>query len=135
MNNSLWESDVLLFSEFINSACILFYDFVEFIILLHTFLVISFAKYKECTICLISRSKFSNVLSAFTCVRAIGNLWSICFGFNLLTCLRSKTLATRAMFKVSSKSFTVFLFIKVDNFFQQYRLLFSYFGFQGFFNH
>ena len=35
-------------------------------------------------ICLISVSQFSKVLSAFTCVRAIGNLWSICLGVNIL---------------------------------------------------
>ena len=31
-------------------------------------------------ICLISLSKFSNGLRTFTCVSAIGNLWSICLG-------------------------------------------------------
>ena len=36
--------------------------------------MISFARYKECMICLISFSKFSDVLPAFTCVRAIGSL-------------------------------------------------------------
>ena len=52
--------------------------------LLYTFLVISFAQYKEYTICLISLSKFSDVLLAFTCARAIGNLWSISLGVNIL---------------------------------------------------
>ena len=45
---------------------------IELIILLHTFLVISFAQYKEYIICQISFSKFLDVLPAFTCVRAIG---------------------------------------------------------------
>ena len=52
----------------------LFYNFYEFIIMLYTFLVISFAQYKEYVICLISCNKFSDVLPAFTCARAIGNL-------------------------------------------------------------
>ena len=43
-------------------------------LLLYTFLVISFARYKEYMICLISFSKFSDVLPGFTCARAIGNL-------------------------------------------------------------
>ena len=60
LSNSLWQSDVLLFSEFI--------------ILLYTFLVISFARNKEYIICLIWFSKFSDVLPAFTCASAIGNL-------------------------------------------------------------
>ena len=31
-----------------------------------------------------SFSKFSYLLPAFTCARAIGNLWSICLGVNSL---------------------------------------------------
>ena len=42
--------------------------------LLYTFLVISFAGYKEYMICLISFSKFPDELPAFTCRKAIGNL-------------------------------------------------------------
>ena len=41
-------------------------------------------------ICLISFSKFSDMLPAFTCPRAIGNLSSICLGvnfFNPLPCV------------------------------------------------
>ena len=34
---------------------------------------------------LISFSKFSDVLPAFTCTRANGNLWSICLGVNILS--------------------------------------------------
>ena len=71
-------SDILLFIEFINIVSVLFYKFIEFIILLYTFLVISFAWYKKYMICLISFSKFSDVLPAFTCPKAIGNLWGIC---------------------------------------------------------
>ena len=37
-SNSLWSSDVLLYLEFINILPILFYNFIEFIILLFTFL-------------------------------------------------------------------------------------------------
>ena len=51
-----------------------FYNFIEFIIFLHTFLVISFAGYKEYMICLISFSKFSNKFPARTCASATGDL-------------------------------------------------------------
>ena len=65
----------LLFLQFIiNIVSILFYNFIEFIKLLYTFLVISFSRHKEYMICLISFSKFSGVLLGFTCARAIGNL-------------------------------------------------------------
>ena len=37
---------VSLFPEFINIVSIMFYNFIEFIILLHSFLVISFARHK-----------------------------------------------------------------------------------------
>ena len=53
-------------------------------VLLYTFLVISFPQYKEYMICVISISTFLDVLPAFTCARAIGNLWSTCFGVNIL---------------------------------------------------
>ena len=43
-------------------------------ILLYTFLAISFAQYKKYVIYLISLSKFSNVLPAFPYARAIGTL-------------------------------------------------------------
>ena len=52
-------------------------------ILLYTFLVVSFARYKEYMICLISLSKFSDVLPAFTCTSAIGNLSSIFLEVNI----------------------------------------------------
>ena len=42
--------------------------------LLYTVLVISFAQYKEYMVCLISFTKLSDVLPAFTCASAIGNL-------------------------------------------------------------
>ena len=64
----------LLFPEFINIISILFYKFIELIILLYSYLVISFARYKEYMIGQISFSKFSNVLPTITCARAISNL-------------------------------------------------------------
>ena len=82
-----------------NVVSILFYNFVEFIILLYTFLVMSFAWYKEyiiCLICLVSFSKFSDVLPTFTCAIAIGNLWSFCLGHVILRVEWLETLATRA---------------------------------------
>ena len=67
-------SDVSLFLEFITIESVLFYNVIKYMILLYTFLVICFAGYKEYIICLISFSKFSDVLPAFTCARTIGNL-------------------------------------------------------------
>ena len=52
----------------------MFYNFIEFIILLYTFLVISFSQYKKYIICLISFSKFSDVLPAFTCASTSSNI-------------------------------------------------------------
>ena len=74
LSNTLRGSDVLLFSEFINIVPILSYNLTEFIILLYTFLAISFSLYKEYIIYLVSFSKFSDVLPAFTCTRAIANI-------------------------------------------------------------
>ena len=85
LNNSLWQSYVLLFSEFANIVSILFYIFIEFIILLHTFLVISFAKYKEDIIWRISFIKPPNLFPGFIWARAIGNLWRICLGVSILS--------------------------------------------------
>ena len=85
LTDSLWGSDVLLFSEFINIVSILVNNFMEFIILLYTFLVTYFSWYKEYMIWQISFSKFSDVLSAFTCATAVGNLWSIWLGVNILS--------------------------------------------------
>ena len=104
LSNDLWGLDVLLLLQIINIVSILFYNFIEFIILSYTFLPTSFALYKEYTICMISFSKFSDVLPACICASAIGNFWSICLGPNILrfewsdtlSCLRPETLATRA---------------------------------------
>ena len=38
-------------------------------------------------ICIISFIKFSYMLPVFICARAIGNIWSICLGVNILSCL------------------------------------------------
>ena len=54
---------------------------------LYIFLVVSFAQYKEYIVCLISFSKFSDILPAFTGASAIDNLSSICLGVNILSCL------------------------------------------------
>ena len=104
LSNSLRGSDVFLSSEFINIVSILFYDFIEFIVMAYTFLVISFARNKECIICLISFCKFSDALPAFTSARATGNLRSISFGVNILICLLSETLFTRATRDPQAKS-------------------------------
>ena len=62
----------------------MYYVFIEFIILLYTFIVISFARYKEYMISLISFSKFSEVLPGFTCARTSGNFGSTFLGGNIL---------------------------------------------------
>ena len=85
MSTSLWGSDVLLFSEFINIVSILFYMFIEFILLLYTFLVISFARYR---FHLADFQMYYLLLLAqfvFTC--AIGSIWSIYLGVNNLSLL------------------------------------------------
>ena len=84
LSNSLWGSDVPLFLEFINKVFILFYNVIELIILLYTFLVIYFSRYKEYMIQGISFSKFSDVFLAVTCARGIGNLWGVFLGANIL---------------------------------------------------
>ena len=68
LSNRLWGQDVSLFLKFINIVFLLFYNFIEFIMLLYTLLVISFAQYKEYIICLIS---FSNYLLLFVQVPLI----------------------------------------------------------------
>ena len=83
-SNNLWESDVLLFSGLINVVSILFYNFIEFLILLYTFLVIYFSRYKEYIIFLISFSKFLDVLRVLTCAKAIYNRSSICLRVSIL---------------------------------------------------
>ena len=64
------------FYDFINSGIwYLFYICINLILLLYTFLGTSFAQQREQeTIFLISFSKFSGILLAFTCATAIGNL-------------------------------------------------------------
>ena len=83
LKDSKWGSAALLFPELMNIVLILFYNLVVFIILLYTFLVTLFFE-TFCLICVTSFSKFSDVLPAFTCASAIGNLWSICLGVNIL---------------------------------------------------
>ena len=53
--------------------------------LFYTCLVSSSDLYKEQIICLISFNKFFELLPGFTYARAIGNLWSICLGVNILS--------------------------------------------------
>ena len=47
LSDSLRGSNVLLFSKFINIVSISFYKFIEFIIMLYTFLAISFVRYNK----------------------------------------------------------------------------------------
>ena len=77
----------------------MYHIFTEFIILLYTFLVISFAQYKA-YICLISFSKVSDVLPALTCERAIGNLWDICLIVDILRLEWSETLPEKSVLSI-----------------------------------
>ena len=73
LSNSLRVLDVLLFLEFINIVSISYYTFIE----LHCCILFSnvFAQYKEYMVYILKIfNKFSNVLPAFTCTKAIGNL-------------------------------------------------------------
>ena len=74
LSNSPLALDVLLIPELITRVSILLYYFIELIIFLYTFLVISFALYKEYMILWISFTKFTNVLRDFTGERGIDNL-------------------------------------------------------------
>ena len=85
LSNSLWGLNVLLFPEFINKLSILLDNYIEFIILLYTFLVMSIVQYMQYMIWWILFSKFLDVLPAFPCASDIGNLWNICLGLNILS--------------------------------------------------
>ena len=113
LSNSIWGSDVLLLSEFINIVSNLFYNFIKLIMLLYSYLVISFARYKEYIICMISFGKFSDVLPALTCAKAIGNLWSTCLGVNILRLEWPETLAMWAKSKGSPLRFCCLLKFKL----------------------
>ena len=90
-----------MFCYFWNPFC-----FITFLNSLDCCICFYFLLHKEYMIWQISFSKFSDVVPAFTCARAIGNLWNICLRVNILSCLRSATLATRAKFK-----WCLFLFV------------------------
>ena len=84
VSNNLYEWEVLIFSEFINIYP--FYNIcIDLVILLHTFLVIYFARYKEETNWLTFFSKFFDVLPEFKCESAISSLWSISIGVNIIS--------------------------------------------------
>ena len=85
-----------MFLEFIDIVSIFYYISMEFAILLYTFLVISFAWYKEYMICPISFNNFSDVSPACTSAVAIDSLWRICLGVNISRRLQSKSLAMPA---------------------------------------
>ena len=95
LSYSLWGSDVLLFLEFINIVFIfvLYLHWIHYIVIY--FFSDFFAPYKEYMICLVSFSKFSDVLSAFTCARAISDLWSICLGVIILRLEWSETMSEK----------------------------------------
>ena len=83
LSNSLCALDVLPFLEFIKVASILYYNCIEFVVLLHSFLVIHFSQSKEFKIWQISFSTFSDVLPAFTSTSVISNLFIFLFFYFL----------------------------------------------------
>ena len=98
LSNSVWGSDVLLFAQFCtihkySIHCVLFFYWIHYVV------VYIFGKFwcliKKYVICMISFSRFSDVLTAFTYARAIGNLWNICYAANILSCVWSKTLLSQ----------------------------------------
>ena len=93
LSSSLWESDVLLFLEFINilSILVLYLYWIHYLCI--HFLLISLTLYKKCVICLFPFSKFSDVLPAFSCAKANSNFWSICLRVNTLRLEWPKTLS------------------------------------------
>ena len=96
------------FNEFV-----LFYNFIEFIILLYTFFVISFARYKEYVICFISFSKFSDVLPAFTCG---SDIVSFVENILFLKAIRANSLTQSKVFRfLSLSSFDLGLSIFYEN--------------------
>ena len=78
----------MLFAEFTNVVSILLYNFIEFIILLYTFFVTSFARFKDYMSCLILLSNFSDSFPAFTWASAISNRSTTCLELSILSPLR-----------------------------------------------
>ena len=61
-----------------------YYICIEIIIFLDTLFSNYSPWHKEFTIYIFLPSKFSDVLTTFTCVNAIGILWNICLGVKLI---------------------------------------------------
>lgn len=66
---------------------ILYYMSIKSTILLYTFLVISFDRYKEYIIFLTSFSIFADVLPAFTCAKVISGIFQHTFVYGLMLLL------------------------------------------------
>ena len=79
MDKSLRELDVFLFSEFINTLSILYYNFWIHYTVMHFFS--NFVYSVQTIYHLVS---FQIVLHTFTCVGDFVNLWSIFFQINIL---------------------------------------------------
>ena len=107
----------------------MYYTFTDFIILLYTFLVISFAGYNEHMTYLILFSKLPDVLRAFTCARAIGNLWSLCFRVKI----RDKNFEIRMVRGLVWKTHTFnfywkyFAFKRIKNYFSIIKIFLMFF--------
>ena len=111
LSYSLWGWDVLLFPEFKDIVSVLFYNFIKLIILLYTFLVTSFSRYKEYIIWRILFSKFLDVLPAFTFRTAIGYFWNICNILSPSPCFASLV----ALFTILKINNLLSLFVKFSN--------------------
>ena len=118
LNNTLGGSDILLFTTFINILSFLYYDCIEFIVLLHSFLVILFSYYTESIVLWVSFSKFPVVLTAFTCERAVHSLWNICLGVNILRFLHFCCFLNSKIFSAVSIPLRDFHFLLLTTLFQ-----------------
>ena len=89
-SNSLWGSDILLFSEFINVTSTLFHNFIDYVVIY--FSSNFFSSIQRIYDLTVSFIKFSDVLAAFTCTSAVGNLWVIYLEVSILSPLPSSCL-------------------------------------------
>ena len=117
LSNSLWGSDLLLFSEFINIVSILFYNLIEFIILLNIFFSNFFGS-KYIWFVWFHLVSFQ-MCDLYLLVQEIGNLWSTCLGVNIFNLVCSKTLAKQAKdakLTYLDVSFLVFILLEIFHF-------------------
>ena len=95
---------------------------------------IYFARHKEYMICLISFSKFSDVLFAFTCARAIGNILRICLRVHIFRLEWSETFYEKSVPSILIENIllskvSIPLSLHSKNAYKFLRIFFSFFFF------